>query len=154
MKALGRLRLGERMSSLSAILLFASMLFHWFGVKAVNTSHLLFAIQSVEPGKTAWDALDYIPAFLMITIVVTLGMAALRLTNAARRPSIQVNAVVAILGVGSVLLILFRILDPPVFGVAPTITYEGAAQLPIFLALLAATGIAIGGFWAMREDSA
>jgi uncharacterized membrane protein len=147
---LGRLSSGEKISSISAVLLFALMFFHWFGVKAVNTSNLLFAVQAGGPGKSAWEALDYLPIFLVITIVVTLAVAALRLTTPTRRPSIPLNALVAVLGVASALLILYRIIDPPVFDVVPTITYEGAAQLPIFLALMAAAGIAFGGGGAMR----
>ena len=114
---LSRLSNGERISGVSAILLFVFMFFHWFGVKAINTSNLLFAIQSVEPGKSAWEALDYTPIVLLITIVATLAGVALRLENAVRGPSISVDAVVAILGIVSMLLILFRIVDPPVFSV-------------------------------------
>ncbi len=150
--SLGRLSSGEKISSVSAVLLFVLMFFHWFGVKAINTSHLLFDIEAVGPGQSAWEALDYIPVFLLITIAVTLAVAALRLTNAPHRSSIPLNAVVAILGIVSVLLILYRIIDPPIFDVEPTITYEGAAQLPTFLALIAAAGIAFGGCWAMREE--
>jgi hypothetical protein len=148
---LGRLSNGERISSLSAILLFVFMFFHWFGVKLVNTSNLLFAIQSIEPGKSAWEALEYIPIVLLITIIVTLVVAVLRVTNAVRKHPVPVNAVVAILGVFSVLLILYRIINPPVFYVETTITSEGTVQLPIFLALLAAAGIAFGGGRATRE---
>jgi hypothetical protein len=149
---LGRLNSGEKISSVSAILLFALMFFHWFGVKAVNTSNLLFAVQAGGPGKSVWEALDFIPVCLVLTIVITLAVAALRLTTPTRRPSIPLNALVAVLGVASMLMILYRIIDPPVFDVVPTITYEGAAQLPIFLALMAAAGIAFGGGWAMREE--
>jgi purine-cytosine permease-like protein len=149
---LGRLGNGERISGISAILLFVLMFLHWFSVEAINTSNLLFAIQSVEPGKSAWEALNYIPIVLVITIVATLTLAGLRLTNAVQRPSILTNAVVAILGIVSVLLILFRIVDPPVFSVEATVTLEGAAQFPIFLALVAAAGIAFGGCLAMREE--
>jgi hypothetical protein len=64
--------------------------------------------------------------------------------------------VVAVLGIVSVLLILFRILDPPNFGsfreIWGTVTIEGTVQFPIFLALLAAAGIACGGCLAMREE--
>jgi hypothetical protein len=56
------------------------------------------------------------------------------------------------LGLVSVLLIVVRIVDPPVFDVEPTITTEGAVQFPIYPALLAAAGIAYGGFRAMREE--
>jgi hypothetical protein len=129
------------------------MFFHWFGVKAVNTSNLLFAIESIEPGKNAWEALDYIPIILVITIIVTLFVAALRLTSAVRRPPFPLNAVVAFLGIVSTLLILYRIADPPIFDVEITITDEGAAQLPIFLALLAAAGVAFGGCLATWEEA-
>lgn len=148
---LDRLSSGEKIAAVSASLLFVFMFFHWFGVKAVNTSSLLFAIQSIEPGKNAWEALDYIPIVLVITIVATLAVTALRLTRAVHEDSALVNAAVAILGLVSVLLIAFRIIDPPVFSVEPTITYEGAIQLPIVLALLAAVGIALGSCLAMRE---
>jgi len=152
MGGIDRLSNGERIAVISAVSLFVLMFFHWFGVKAVNTSNLLFAIQSVLPGKNAWEALDYIPTVLLITILATLAVAVLRATNALRKDSIPVNAVVAILGFVSVLLIVWRIVDPPVFYVEPTITFEGAVQFPIFLALLAAAGIAYGGFRAMREE--
>lgn len=143
---LARLRSGEWISSVSAILLFVLMFFHWFGVKLVNTSTLLFAIQSVEPGKSAWEALEFIPIVLTITIFVTLAVAALRLVSASPEPSLPANSLVAILGLVSMLLILFRIVDPPTFSVEETITSEGTVQAPIFLALLAAAGIAFGGW--------
>jgi hypothetical protein len=60
--------------------------------------------------------------------------------------------VVAILGIVSVLLILFRIVDPPNFGSEGIQQFEGTAQLPMFLALAAAAGIAFGGCLAMREE--
>jgi uncharacterized membrane protein len=149
-----RLRSGEVIAGISAILLFTFMFFHWFGVKLVNTSNLLFAIQSVEPGKNAWEALDYIPIFLLLAIIVPFAVAVLRLANAPPKALVLANALVAILGVVSVMLILYRIINPPVFYVETTITSEGAVQFPIFLALLSATGISFGGFLASREGSA
>lgn len=149
---LGRLSNGEKVASAAAILLFVFTFFHWFGVKAVNTSNLLFAIQAVGPGKSAWEALDYTPIVLLVTVIATLAVGAMRLTNVAKRTPAPLNALVTALGIVSVLLILYRIADPPVFYTEPTITFEGAAQLPIFLALFAAAGIACGGCLAMREE--
>lgn len=149
---LDRLSNGERIAGVSAVLLFIFMFFDWFGVKLVNTSNLLFAIQSVEPGKNAWEALDYIPIFLLLAIIAPLAGAGLRLANAPPKGVALANALVAILGVGTVLLILYRIVNPPVFYVETTITSEGAVQFPIFPALLAAAGIAFGGYRAMREE--
>jgi hypothetical protein len=149
---LTRLHSCNRLSSISAILLLITMFFHWYGVEASNTSNLLFAIQSTEPGKNAWEALDFIPVFLLLTSTATLGVSALYLVNAVRSSRMALNAMVAILGCVSTLLIAYRILKPPVFGAERTITLEGTVQFPIVLALLAATGIAVGGWWAMRED--
>jgi hypothetical protein len=149
---LARVSNGERIAGISAILLFVLMFFHWFGVKATNTSSLLFGIHSVLPGKDAWEALEYIPIVLVVTIFAALGVAALRLTNAVRRPLVPLTLVVALLGAVSMLLILFRIIEPPVFEVEPTITWSGTIQIPLFLALVAAAGIAFGGCLAMREE--
>jgi hypothetical protein len=67
--------------------------------------------------------------------------------------------VVAVLGIVSVLLILFRIVDPPNFGSEENtqlegvvFQFEGTVQLPMFLALAAAAGIALGGCLAMRGE--
>jgi hypothetical protein len=64
--------------------------------------------------------------------------------------------VVAVLGAVSVLLILFRIVDPPNFGslrdAFGTVPIEGTVQFPIFLALASAVRIASGGYLAMREQ--
>jgi len=148
---LGRLSNGERISSISAILLFISMFFHWFGAKTVNTSSLLIAFQGFEPEKNAWQALDYIPFVLLVTISVTLVVAALRTIPEAQLP-VSVNGLTAILGCASALLIIFRIVDPPIFYAEGTFTIEGTVQFPMFLALPAAVGITTGGLLALREE--
>jgi uncharacterized protein YacL len=148
--SLDRLSTGERISSVSAVLLFIFMFFHWFGVRISNSSNLLFAIQSDLPGKSAWEALDYIPILLTMAIGATLAATVLRLTNSVRRG--PVNVLVAFLGLLSGLLIAFRIINPPSFASEGVIAVEGTVQFPIFLALLAAAGIAFGGYRAMREE--
>ena len=150
---LGAVGNGERVAVISAISLFAFMFFHWFGVKAVNTSNLLFAIRAVGSGKNAWEALDYTPMVLVITIVAALAVPALRAAGGLGRSSMPVNVVVAVLGFASVGLIVFRIVDPPIFDVERTIKVEGAVQTPIFLALAAAAGIVFGGLMAVREET-
>lgn len=128
------------------------MSFDWFGVEVVNNSNLLFYLRGAEPGQSAWEALDVIPIVLLITIAAALAVAALRFMDAIHRPPVPVNAVVASLGIVSVLLILFRIVDPPNFGGEGILDFEGSVQLPMFLALAAAAGIAFGGWLAMREE--
>jgi hypothetical protein len=147
---LGKLSNGEKIAGVSAILLFFFMSFDWFGSKDSGELRL-FSV-----GRSPWEALDYIPIALVLAIVATLGVVALRSTDIAYEPPVAANAVVAILGAVSVLLILFRIVDPPSFGslrdTFGTVPIEGTVQFPIFLALASAVGIAFGGYLAMREE--
>jgi hypothetical protein len=136
---------------ISAALLFVLMFFHWFGVRATNTSNLLFAIQSVEPDKNAWEALEYIPIVLVTTIGVGVLLLALRFMNVAHRWHAPLKRLVLIAGLVSTFLIAFRIIEPPVFGTEETVTYEGIIQLPIFFAFLAALGVVHGAYRASRE---
>jgi hypothetical protein len=145
-----RINYGQIIAGLSAILLSYLMCFDWFGTKDSGALNL-FSV-----GHSAWEALDYIPAFLLVTIVAALIAPSLGLVNHDSRPSVPVNAVVGVLGIVSVLLILYRIMDPPDFGsfreVMGDVQTEGTVQLPIFLALPAAAGVAFGGFWARWEE--
>jgi len=140
-----RLSTGEKIAGVSAILLFIFMFLDWFTVSASN------GFVSVSVGGSAWDALDVIPIILMIAILAAVGVAVVRLTEADFEPAISMNSVVAILGIISVLLILYRIISPPGSG------FSGVSVDPavgIFLGLAAAAGIAYGGYRAMQEEGA
>lgn len=143
---LDRLSTGEKIAGGSAVLLFIFMFFDWFKVD-INGGNDLF---TVSVGGSAWDALDVIPIILLIAIVAAIGVAAIRLTDAAVEPPISANAIVAILGAISVLLILYRIIDPPNAGDVPGVDVNPA--IGIFLGLLAAAGITYGGYRAMQEE--
>jgi len=147
---LDRLSTGEKIASVSAILLFVFMFFNWFGVEVSGVGGFSGTISG--EGGNAWQALDFIPFVLLATIVVALGVAALRLSDAAYEPPVSANTVVTVLGVISVLLILFRIVDPPSFGSVGGISVEATRSIGIFLGLIAAGGIAYGGYSAMREE--
>jgi hypothetical protein len=148
---LGKLGSGEKLAGASAISLFVYMFLDWFGLKSSDNSLVLSGLD-----RNAWEALDYIPIALVIAIIAALGVVALRLFASAYEPPVSANAVVAILGIVSAGLIIFRIIDPPNFGSNGSpffpATIEGTVQFPIFLALVAAAGIAVGGFLGMRED--
>lgn len=140
-----RLSTGEKIAGLSAVLLFIFMFFDWFTVSASN------GLVSVSVGGSAWDALDVIPIVLMVAIVAAVGVAVIRLTDALFEPAIPVNAVVTILGSIAVVLILYRIFAPPESG------FVGVSVDPavgIFLSLVAAIGIAVGGYKGLREEGA
>ncbi len=146
---LDRLSLGEKIAAGSAVLLFIFMFFDWFGAEVSSVTGFS---GEVPGGGNAWESLDIIPIFLMAAIVVALGVAVIRLTDADFEPPISANAVVAALGGLAVLLIAYRILDAPGGGDFGGVTVDTTLKLGIFLALLAAGGIAYGGYSAMREE--
>jgi hypothetical protein len=147
---LRRLGSGEVIAGVSAILLVGLTFLDWFGSKSSAESLGLFSVS-----RSAWEALDYIPFVLLVTSVAALVVVVFRLASIDRRAMAAVNAVVAMLGAGSALLILYRIVDPPEFGTIGTSfglhTVEGTVKLPMFLALAAAMGIVLGSCLALRE---
>jgi hypothetical protein len=148
-----RLSTGEKIAGGSAVLLFLFMFFDWFSVDVSGGSGGFVA--TATGSGNAWDALDNIPIFLLIVIVVTLVVVGLRLSDSAFEPAVPLGAVVAVLGAISVLLILYRIIDPPGAGdEVPGLSIDVSPSLGIFLGLIAAGGIAYGGYRAMDEEGA
>ncbi|HEY7456207.1 MAG TPA: hypothetical protein VH703_02940 [Solirubrobacterales bacterium] len=142
---------GEKISAASGILLFVFMFFDWFGVEVTGVPDFS---GTVTGGGSAWDALDVIPLFLMLAIVVAVGVGVARLTDADLEPPVSLNTIVAALGGLAALLILYRILFPPDFGAFGGVSVDATLKFGIFLGLIAALGIAYGGYSAMREEGA
>ncbi|HEX6687547.1 MAG TPA: hypothetical protein VF085_02650 [Solirubrobacterales bacterium] len=148
-----KLNRGEKVSAVSAVLLFVFMFFDWFGGKVSGVPGFSGNVtDSGSGGGSAWQTLDVIPLFLMLAIVVAVGVAVVRLTDADLELSISLNSIVAAVGALAFLLILYRIVDPPGLASTPGISVDATLELGIFLGLLAAAGIAYGGYSAMREE--
>lgn len=142
-----RLSTGEKIAGGSAVLLFIFMFFDWFKVE-VSSGDGLF---SVSDGGSAWESFSYTDLFLLLTIVVVVAVVIIRLSDALVEPPVSLNAVAAVLGVVSVLLVLYRIIDPPFdTGGVPGIDISPA--IGAFLGLIAAAGIAYGSYRAMQEE--
>jgi hypothetical protein len=151
----GRLSKGERISGGSAILLFAFMLFNWYGVGIVERPNLLFYLRIFEDGGNAWQTLEVTPVVLALVIAVTVGAAVRRLIGRDWEPPVSPGAVVFVLGALAGCLILVRIVFPPdLGGEVAGFTFEATLKAGIFLALAAACGIAYGGGRAMQEEGA
>jgi hypothetical protein len=150
---LGRLKTGEKIAGVAAIVLFISMFLDWFVIEIPESSGVDFFLDGT--GQSAWESLDFIPIVLTIVIVATLAMVLLRLSGAAYQPPAFGNVVLVVLGLISALLIAFRIIDPPGFGsfqgVFGTVSADRTARFGIFLGLVAAVGVAFGGYRAIRE---
>jgi hypothetical protein len=138
-----RLGRGETIAAVSAIALFLIMfLFEWF-----------------ETGFTtanAWESFGLIDLILLIAIAVAIGSAVATAASQSVNSPVALSAITAGLGILAVLLILFRILSPPDVTVNETVVgvVETSRRLGVFLGLIAAGGIAFGGWQAMQEETA
>ena len=141
-----RLSTGEKIAGAAAVLLFVFMFFDWFSVD-VSGGEGLF---SVSYGGSAWDAFEWIDLFLLLTVIVAVAVVVIRLSDALFEPPVSLNALAAIFGAISVLLILYRIIDPPGPGDVPGVDVGPAVGA--FLGLIAAAGITYGGYRAMQEE--
>ncbi len=146
---LARLRRGERIAAVAAVLLFAFMFFNWFGVEVTGIGGFS---GSTGEGGNAWQTLDLIPLFLLISAIAALAMAGLRLAGSSAKLPVPMSALVTMLGAVSVVLILFRIVDPPTLSTYGGVPIDATLRVGIFLGLIAAGGIAYGGYATMQEE--
>lgn len=145
---LSRLSRGEQIAAASGALLFIFMFFNWFGV-SLETGFGDFGGGKVN----AWDSLELIRFVLLATAVAAVGFALLKASGNDLTLPMPVPTIVTLLGGLSVLLILYRLIDPPGGGV----DIEGVGisrQIGIFLGLIAAVGVTYGGYTAMEEEGA
>lgn len=145
-----RISFGEMVAAASGVGLLLFMFFPWYG----------FGGKSVEvPGSgtistpgadvNAWEALSFIDLVLFLVAALAIALAVARAADAmpSGLPAPPATIVLAAGGL-AVLLVLYRIFDVPV----PDIEgFENGRKIGIFLALLAAGGIAFGGYTAMNE---
>jgi hypothetical protein len=144
-----KIRFGEAVAAVSAVLLFIIMFLPWYGASA-SAGGITFT----GGNASAWQAYSLIDLFLFVTIVAALGMAVLSMTQRSAALPISASVGVTILGGLGVLLILFRIVDKPGKGNCGAFCDRVSIDLKygIFLGLIACAGIAVGAFLAMREE--
>ena len=142
---LDRLRSGEAISLVAAIGLFVLMFVDWWEVGTGTETGSLVAVNLFDRGQDAWQALEVIPLFLMLAIVVAVGAAILRLSGSEWKPVIPPSAAVCVLGILAAVLILIRIISPPgPEGAFAELAFESTLKLPIFLALAPSQQVGVG----------
>lgn len=145
---LNRLGNGERIAGVSAIVLFVFMFVDWYDVSVSGGG---FSTGSLGSGS-AWDALSNLPIFLVVVIVAVLALVVFRLSDSTYELPFPASVFVAGLGLASVLLILYRIVDTPGGGSFGGVSVDVSPTFGIFVSLLAAAGITYGGWRAMEEE--
>lgn len=138
-----RLNQGEKVAAGSALALLVCMFLGWFGFGPFVSN--------------AWDSLHYISPLLAIAIAAILTIISLKANG--RGLDIPDGSVIFIIGCVAVLLILFRLIDPVSAGEASPFGGGGEGELGgsveagLFLGLVAAAGIAVGGYMATGGEA-
>lgn len=138
---------GQKIAGASAIALLLIMsVFDWFGDDFV--------------GLSAWQSFQFIDLVLLLAAVAAIALAVTGARSETFNLPVSLSAVTTGLGLLGVLLILFRILSPPDFGIGDALDAAGldggdadiGRKIGVFLGLIAAGGVAYGGWTAMQEE--
>jgi hypothetical protein len=132
-----RLRSGEWIAGVSALVLLAMMLLPWYGHSGGRSA----------PGISGWDELINLRWLILVTIVAGLGLAGAQ--AACRGPAIPVtlSVIVTVLGGLTSLWLIYRVLIS-VPGSDGVLVQKPAA----YLGLLCALALTVGGFRSMRQE--
>ncbi|MDX6674350.1 MAG: hypothetical protein QOH11_1768 [Solirubrobacteraceae bacterium] len=148
-----KLRLGELIAGVSAILLFIVMFFHWYGIKTGLSSQGSAIFKSVTGqsvgstvGVSAWQIYSYTDLLLLLLIILAIGMVVLSATERSAAVPISMNAIVTAFGGLMTLIVLYRLINQPGPNDFVTVKFWG------YVGLLLTAGIAVGAFLAMRDE--
>jgi hypothetical protein len=143
-----RLRPGDIVAGLGGVALLIAMFLDWFGIAPVGIggTPLPGGINIPGPKETgadAWQSLEFIDFCLLLTGLVAVKAAALRVLGKRLAGPFPMSAAVCLLGAVAATLILWRIFDPP---------FDGSLKVGIFLGLAGTLAITYGGYVASLED--
>jgi hypothetical protein len=144
-----RLGLGEKIAAASGLALFGVTFLDWFGLEDPATGKALSSFDT-----NAWGSLDWIPGVLMATAVIAIVMVVFRLRDMSSERIVTMSTAATLLGLLSLLLIGYRVLDPPDLVDVSGVTVETTRKIGLFLSLAPAAGVALGGFLTSREEAA
>jgi hypothetical protein len=149
-----RLTQGEKIAGVSGVALILIMfIFKWFGLEVSgSTGGFEF---SAGGSENAWGSYGFIDIVLFITVAAAIGLALMSASQTEVGLPVAASAIVAGLGVLSVVLIVISIISPPDFGADLDGTgVDQTRKIGVWLGLIAAIGVAYGGWRAMQEEEA
>jgi hypothetical protein len=142
--------MGEVIAAGSALVLFIALFLPWYGFSAKGA-----AGRFPDVNRNAWQSFGFIDLILFLVVLAALGLAVLAMTQRSVALPISPSVIVTALGGLAVILILFRILSKPdycVGGFCASDVVDRSLKFGIFLGLLSAAGITLGGFLTMQEE--
>jgi hypothetical protein len=138
---------GELVAGVSAVLLFIFMFLPWYSTGLISAVGL--GTISGSANLSAWDAFSGTDLILLLVVLVTVGLVAADVSGSLPEMPQPPGAFIAGAGALALLLIFFRIVNPP----GPS-EADLSRELGLFLGFVAAAGIAFGGYTAMNEQAA
>lgn len=148
-----RLRFGEKVAGLSAVALFGFLFLDWFGASGVAVTPLLGhngmvrLYAPVKLGGSGWDTLGWLALALCLVAIVA-GLAVVFVFAAYESPVLPVlfGMLAMLLGGLAVIALIVQVIWQP--GPDRLVSVESGW----WLGLLAAAGIARGGFLSIRDE--
>lgn len=141
-----KLSVGETAAGVSGLLLFVFMFLPWYGIDALG-----FGIGGLD--ASAWEAFSFIDVLLLLVVVVVVGLVVLQLADATPELPQAPAQIIMVAGVVALVLILFRLVFVPGVDSDGALDIDVGRKLGIFLALIAAGGIAYGGWRGVNEPA-
>jgi hypothetical protein len=143
---------GEKIAGVAgALLILIMFIFDWFGLK-FTAGGAGFGF-SAEGGRNAWGSYGFTDIVLFITALAAIALALMAASDAEVGSPVAMSAIVAALGILSLILVVISIISPPDFGVNASGTgIDHERKIGVWLGLLAVIGVTAGGFLAMQEE--
>lgn len=135
---------GEKIVAASAVALFISLFFPWYGLSAASGG------LDLSDTANAWEALRDIDILLFLCAVMMAGIVVARLAGGLPELPVSPGQVLFAVGAFAFLLVLYRFIDIPTPDVLPAQGHL-SREWGVFVALVAAGGMAYGGFRATQE---
>jgi hypothetical protein len=143
-----KLGVGETIAGISGLALFIFMFLPWYGLDSVGG----FGVSGIDLNVSAWESFSFIDILLFLVAVVVVGLVIVQMAESTPDMPAPPAQIIAIAGAVAFVLILFRlIVTPGVDTAGLDIDVDLGRKIGIFLGLLAAAGIAYGGWRAMQE---
>jgi hypothetical protein len=164
--ARNRLRPGEGIAGVCAVLLFVVMFLPWYEIGGSlpegqrQTVRSIAAASGLDLTRNAWQSFAVVDLVMALAIVAAVGLMVLAITQRSVALPMAASLVVTVLGFLATVLVLYRLIDEPGFafhavgGVATTHVPDRVidTRLWAYVGFALCGGIAVGGFLAMADE--
>jgi hypothetical protein len=143
-------RTGEMIAGISGAALFIIMFLNWWGAPGAEAATdaadaLGVSLPDIDTTANAWQAADVLDLLWALAAISGMALAVTGAMSAQANMPVALSAITAGLGGLATLTILYRLIDPP---------FDADREYGVFLGLIAAAGVAYGGWRAMQEEGA